>query len=80
MCKYIITFGSDHLTAFKVRALKVAIIIEAKNEQEARKLAFAFDGLGEKFCTSYEYNTIKKSLDRYGIKIITLEDLEKLRL
>ena len=53
--KFIITFGSSQLDEFYVRPNDVALIIEAKNENEARTKVFNFKGIGERFCTSYPY-------------------------
>lgn len=55
MNKYIITFGSGQLTDFSVNPNNVMLVIEAKNENEARMQAFNYPGIGERFCTSYNY-------------------------
>lgn len=81
MNKYIITFGSGQLTEFFVRPTNVALVIEALNENEARKLAFDFDGIRTKFCTSYPYDdVIEEFTTKYGMKEYSLDDLEKLRI
>lgn len=79
--KTVITFGSGQLTEFFVRPTNVMLVIEAENENEARNVAFAFDGIGERFCTSYNYDEVKVEFRKeYGMKEYTLEDLEKLRI
>jgi len=76
--KYIITFGTNHLKDFNIDAAKTALIVEGNDEYEARNQVFNFNGIGDKFCTSYDYSQILKFKDR-GFEEITLEDLEKLR-
>ena len=79
--KFIITFGSSQLDEFYVRPNDVALIIEAKNENEARTKVFNFKGIAERFCTSYQYEKyIDEFVKRYNMKEYTLEDLEKLRI
>lgn len=79
--KFIITFGSSQLDEFYVRPNDVALIIEAKNENEARTKVFNFKGIGERFCTSYAYEKhIDEFVNKYNMKEYTLEDLEKLRI
>jgi hypothetical protein len=56
--KYIITFGSSQLDEFCVNPTSVALIIEAENEMEARKIVFEYPGIGERFCTSYPYASV----------------------
>lgn len=79
--KFIITFGSGQLTDFSVNPLNVMLIIEAKNDNEAREIVFNFDGIGSRFCTSYNYETYKDEfINSYNMKEYTLKDLEKLRI
>ena len=79
--KFIITFGSSQLDEFYVRPNDVALIIEAKNENEARTKVFNLKGIGERFCTSYPYEKyIDEFVNKYNMKEYTLEDLEKLRI
>lgn len=77
--KYIITFGSGQLDKFFVRPNNVALIIEADSENEARKKAFDFEGIGERFCTSYSYSYMTEFELKYGMKEYTLDDLNSLR-
>lgn len=80
MKKTIITFGSGQLYDFNVRPNDVALVIEANTETEARNMAFEFPGIGDKFCTSYPYETyIDEFILKYGMKEYTLSDLHKLR-
>lgn len=79
--KTVITFGSGQLTEFFVRPTNVMLVIEAENELEARNKVFAFDGIGERFCTSYNYEEVKEEFTaKYGMKEYSLEDLESLRI
>ena len=81
MQKYVITFGSGQLTEFYVRPTNVMLVIEAENEQEARKEAFDFPGIGGMFCTSYEYDEVKDEfINKYGMKEYSLSDLENKRI
>lgn len=77
--KYMITFGSDHLKCFKVNAARTILIIDAKNEEEARNLAYNVEGIGDKFCTSYIYNLNNSNLFKNN-SFLTLEELEAKRL
>lgn len=79
--KYVITFGSEQLTEFFVRPTNVMLVIEASDENSARQKAFDFPGIGEKFCTSYDYEEVKdKFINKYGMKEYSLDDLEYLRI
>lgn len=79
--KYIITFGSSQLDEFFVNPNSVALVIEAENEMEARKIVFDYPSIGERFCTSYPYDGfIDEFTNKYGMKEHSLEDLEKLRI
>ena len=46
MQKYVITFGSGQLTQFYVRPTNVMLVIEAEDENLARRRAFDFPGIG----------------------------------
>lgn len=79
--KTVITFGSGQLTEFFVRPTNVMLVIEAENVIEARQKAFDFPGIGERFCTSYNYEEVKDEFkNKYGMKEYTLEELESLRI
>lgn len=79
--KYVITFGSGQLTEFFVRPTNVMLVIEAENVTEARQRVFDFPGIGEKFCTSYDYEEVKgEFLNKYGMKEYSLSDLQSLRI
>ena len=81
MKKYVITFGSGQLTEFFVRPTNVMLVIEAEDENSARQKVFDFPGIGERFCTSYEYDEVKDEFkNKYGMKEYTLEELESLRI
>lgn len=81
MNKYIITFGSGQLTDFSVNPNNVMLVIEAKNENEARMQAFNYPGIGERFCTSYNYNEYSdKFKTQYNMVEYTLDDLEMKRI
>lgn len=80
MNKYIITFGSGQLLGFQVNPLKVALIIEADNENSARQKVFNFYGIGSKFCTSYPYSKIEEFKTKFNMREYTLDDLEDSRL
>lgn len=79
MNKFIITFGSGQLTEFDVRPNDVALIIEANNEYEARNIVFDYDGIGNKFCTSYPYSYIEQFKNVYNMIEYSLDDLESKR-
>ena len=79
MNKYIFTFGSGQLTEFNVRPNDVALIIEANNENEARSIVFDYDGIGDKFCTSYPYSYIDQFKNEYNMKEYSLDELESRR-
>lgn len=78
MKKFIATFGSNQLKEFDVRAMNVMLIIEGKNENEARKPLFEepFNG---KFSFSYPYEKAEEFKKTYGMKEYTMEQLLKLR-
>lgn len=79
--KYVITFGSGQLTEFYVRPTNVMLVIEALDENSARKEAFDFPGIGSRFCTSYDYDEVKDEfINKYGMSEYTLEDLEAKRI
>ena len=79
--KYVITFGSGQLTEFFVRPTNVMLVIEAENENEARQQAFDFEGIGGRFCTSYQYEDVREEFEnKYGMKEYSLEDLESKRI
>lgn len=79
--KYVITFGSGQLTEFFVRPTNVMLVIEAEDEYQARQQAFDFPGIGERFCTSYEYEEVKDEfLNQFGMKEFSLEDLANKRI
>lgn len=81
MQKYVITFGSGQLTEFFVRPVNVMLVIEAEDENLARRQAFDFPGIGGCFCTSYKYDEVKDEfINRYGMKEYTLSDLEDKRI
>lgn len=81
--KYIITFGSSQLEDFDIKKLdpsgsadNIVVVIEALTENEARKIAFNFNGIGTKFCTSYPYSYMKEMKEKWGMSEYTLDDLE----
>lgn len=80
MAKFIISFGSSQLKKFFVRATYTMVVIEAENMEEARKQAFAFDGIGNEFCTSYDYDSNIEQFIKDGRTILTLEELEAKRI
>lgn len=79
MNKYFMTFGSNQLYEFKVNPIYVALVIEASSENEARKIAFNYDGIGSKFCTSYPYSEIEEFKENWNIVEYTLTQLEETR-
>ena len=79
--KFIITFGSGQLTEFYVRPTNVMLVIEAENVESARNKVFNFPGIGERFCTSYNYDEYANEFkEKYGMSEYTLEDLENKRI
>ena len=79
--KYVITFGSGQLTEFFVNPANVMLVIEAENEKWARQKIFNFPGIGQSFCTSYDYNEVKDEfMNKYGMKEYSLDDLESKRI
>lgn len=78
--KYIITFGNGQLWAFYVRPTTVSLVIEADSEEEARVKAMSVEGIGQRFCSSYPYETASDKFKKdYGMKEYTLKQLEDLR-
>ena len=79
--KFIITFGSNQLPELhnKLNPMKVMIVIEAKDEREARNIAFD-SFVGRNFCTSYPYEPFaKKFADDYGMVEYSLKELEGIK-
>lgn len=78
--KYIITFGSGQLSSFNVTPNDVSLVIDAESEVEARIKASQIEGVGNRFCSSYPYNTAsEKFKEEYGMTEYTIEQLEELR-
>lgn len=78
--KFIITFGSGQLAEFNVTPNDVSLVIEADNEMEARIKASEIGGVGNRFCSSYPYETASEKFKKeYGMTEYTIEQLEELR-
>ena len=76
--KYIFTFGSDHLPELAdiLRPLKVMLIVEAENELKARDIVFS-SFIGDKFCTSYDYEKRHEFRDRFNMAEYDLKMFNK---
>jgi len=74
MEKYFATFGSGQLRELrgKVNPMKVALVIEGRDEIEAREKVFG-SFVGREFCTTYPIDKLTDDFQTY-----TIEELEKM--
>lgn len=78
--KLLVTFGSGHLKEFVVgNPNEVLLVVEGKDFSDCRKKVFDFPGIGEYFCTSYDYSEKDDFINKYDMREYTLEDLNKVR-
>ena len=79
--KTIITFGSKHLPWLhhKLNPMNIALVIEADNENIARKEVFN-SRIGERFATSYPYDDNIERFKTMGMKEYGLEDLDAITI
>jgi len=77
MNKYIFTFGSNQLKGLGISPMSLMLVIEAPTEHDARQRVFE-SFIGNKFAFSYDYDKMQEFKDKYGMREISLEELEKL--
>lgn len=78
--KLLVTFGSGQLRDFLIgNPNEVLLVVEGKNWEDCRKKVFNFPGIGDKFCTSYDYSERDEFINKWDMREYTLKDLEKVR-
>lgn len=78
--KLLVTFGSGHLKEFVIgNPNTVLLVVEGKDWADCRNNVFNFKGIGEMFCTTYDYSEKDEFITKWNMKEYTLEDLERLR-
>ena len=75
--KTIFTFGSDHINHKKINPLDTMMIVEAKNDSEAREIVMK-SKIGRNFCTTYPYSKANLFKERYNMKEYTMKELIKM--
>ena len=77
--KTIMTFGSAQLTQFNVKPMKVMLVSQLC-DVALRELAMKTEGIGLKFCTTYDYDAkVEEFEDKYDMCQYTYEELMLLR-
>ena len=74
MKKYFFTFGSGQLREFNVDPKLTMLVVEAEDENTARKKVFD-SKIGAKFCTSYPYSKAEHFKEVYGLVEVSLQGL-----